>query len=115
MQTQILENIEKNEDYLYAEGNLFVVADGMGGHRAGEVASRFAVETFIKDFNCNLVNIIKKTLPDKKNNSLTSHQIRELLTASIKNTNREVFKRAVSQPEYYGMGTTLTGCYIQKL
>jgi protein phosphatase len=99
---------KKNEDYLYAENNLFIVADGMGGHRAGEIASILAVETFIKDFNHNLKNINKET------DSLTSRRIKELLLGSIKSANGEVFEKALLQPEYYGMGTTFTGCYIQK-
>ena len=99
---------KKNEDYLYAENNLFIVADGMGGHRAGEIASILAVETFIKDFNHNLKNINKET------DSLTSRRIKELLLGSIQSANVEVFEKALMQPEYYGMGTTFTGCYIQK-
>jgi len=99
---------KKNEDYLYAENNLFIVADGMGGHRAGEIASILAVETFIKDFNHNLKNINKET------DSLTSRIIKGLLLGSIQSANREIFEKALLQPEYYGMGTTFTGCYIQK-
>jgi protein phosphatase len=99
---------KKNEDYLYAENNLFIIADGMGGHRAGEIASILAVETFIKDFNHNLKNINKET------DSLTSRRIKELLLGSIQSANGEVFEKALLQPEYYGMGTTFTGCYIQK-
>lgn len=105
---------EKNEDYFYADGNMFVVADGMGGHRAGEIASRLAVETFIKDFNQSLANITKNTLANKKTKNITPHKIEELLITSVKNSNNEVFKKAVLRPEHYGMGTTLTGCYIYK-
>lgn len=114
--TDIGKNREKNEDSFYAEGNLFLVADGMGGHRAGEIASTLAVGTFIKDFGIKASAATKNTSRPvrKKNKIFTPQEIKRLLTSGVKSANEEVFKKAVLQPEYYGMGTTLTGCYIQK-
>jgi len=87
---------EKNEDYFYAGSNLFIVADGMGGHRAGEIASKTAVETFVKIF-------YKKIKPEN---------IKQALSFSINSANKEVYKKSIAKLEYGGMGTTFTCCYI---
>jgi len=105
---------KQNEDYFYAENNLFIVADGMGGHMAGEVASRIAVETFTENFSRSLKDKIKKTSSIKKTDNLTPPHIKELLLGSIQIANREVSNEAASNSGYYGMGTTFTGCYIQE-
>ncbi|MEW6172176.1 MAG: Stp1/IreP family PP2C-type Ser/Thr phosphatase [Bacillota bacterium] len=87
-----------NEDNLLTcpEIGLFAVADGMGGHRAGEVASRLALEC------------LRKSL------SQSSHAdpLPELMTAASE-ANRAVFSVAQENKDYGGMGTTLTACIIQ--
>jgi serine/threonine protein phosphatase PrpC len=102
---------KQNEDFFYARDNLFIVADGMGGHNAGEVASRIAVEVFSENFNRSLKDKIKKASSVKKDN-LTPINIKDLLFESIQIANEVVFNEAVSKSGYYGMGTTFTGCFI---
>jgi len=84
----------------------------MGGHRAGEVASKLAVETFTKSFNHSLKSRNSKISNNKKEDVLTSNEMKNFLISSIKIANKEVFSKSISQLEYYGMGTTFTGCYI---
>ena len=82
-----------NEDAALAEGSVFVVADGMGGHAAGEVASGIVVDTMRE-----LVG----------RDDLTSDDVpRQLLLAN------ERIREAVSaHPEQKGMGTTATGIVL---
>lgn len=81
---------EKNEDSVYADGTLFIIADGMGGHNAGEVASRMATD------------IISERLKGIKENR------REEITDAVAFANAEIYKAAEGQ--FSGMGTTVDVC-----
>ncbi|HTJ82652.1 MAG TPA: PP2C family serine/threonine-protein phosphatase [Polyangiaceae bacterium] len=101
---------EHNEDS-YAiddEHGLFVVADGMGGHQAGDVASRLATST-IADFFRTLSGEdvtwpthFDRTLSDEENRLLTSIGI----------ANRRIFEQSQSTKAHHGMGTTVVGAHF---
>jgi serine/threonine protein phosphatase PrpC len=82
-----------NEDSLLARAPLFVVADGMGGAQAGEVASRIAIESF------------QPGLAD------ASHPELEL-AALARDANQRIYELSHSSAEHAGMGTTLTAIYV---
>lgn len=83
-----------NEDFFYAKGNLLIIADGMGGHNAGEVASKLAVDTVI-----SVLEGIKENY-------------KESLILAIKEANEIVFEKATG--EQSGMGTTIDICICDK-
>ncbi|MDD4601417.1 Protein phosphatase PrpC [bioreactor metagenome] len=89
---------ETNEDsYEFLPPHLFVVADGMGGHAAGEIASNIAVQT-LKEYVTQ--NILPNTDPTA------------ILKQAIIKANSLVYDMALSRSEYTGMGTTLTAVYL---
>ena len=100
--TDIGNRREKNEDCFYAEDNLFIVADGMGGHLAGEVASRLSVDSFVRSFNESI---------EKSSKKIHGRFIKNNIIRSIKLANDEVFKKSLKSSEYSGMGTTFTVCF----
>ncbi|MBV6520504.1 MAG: Serine/threonine phosphatase stp [Gemmatimonadaceae bacterium] len=87
-----------NEDSFYAHANrecgLFIVADGMGGHAAGEVASEMAVQ------------IVSRELAPL--NDLYSDAARERVAESIRTSNRAIYQRTISESDKQGMGTTVS-------
>lgn len=92
-----------NQDYIYYSldkigclPNLFVVADGMGGHKAGDIASRFTVE--------NLVTLIRES----KEKDLIS-----IINNAILDVNERLFDKASESADYEGMGTTLVVATIR--
>jgi len=82
---------EGNEDAYLVEPPLYAVADGMGGHRGGEVASQLALETIADLFR-------KGDIP---------------LAEQVRRANRAVFERSGADRSVAGMGTTLTAALVQ--
>jgi PPM family protein phosphatase len=82
-----------NEDNAFARAPVFVVADGMGGAQAGEVASKIATETF------------EKGLPD-------SGSPEERLAERVREANHQIHELSRADRERAGMGTTLTAAYV---
>ena len=95
-----------NEDFYYVSKpedkiRLFILADGMGGYNAGEVASRMAVES-AKDY-------IHKHFAKNKD---SKEKLEALLKDAIEYANSVVYKKAQSKEDLRGMGTTLDVCLI---
>lgn len=86
-----------NEDSLCIspEDSFFAVADGMGGHRAGEVASKMALQ------------LLKHELDRRLNGGERADLA---LVDSIKEANRSIFEMSARHTEWQGMGTTVTAC-----
>lgn len=101
-----------NEDnvFLDIQLGLFVVADGLGGHNAGEVASDMAVDT-IATFMRRTQEGDDVTWPYGLDQSLSLHANR--LTTAIRLANRRVFRAAESRDELSGMGTTIVAAFIE--
>ncbi len=100
---------EKNEDSVLVTGGLLAVADGLGGHRGGDVASALAVETLAAE--------VKAAVKARTDTSLLSRLRRhvpqppaptgnELLNA-VHQANRRILSESLSDEELEGMGTTL--------
>ena len=84
---------EQNEDSLVVAPPLFVIADGMGGHAAGEIASEIAVST------------VAENAPE--------HPDPEALGAAVEEANRAIIDAAISGEGRQGMGTTCTAAMLE--
>src|SRR2546425_7707672 len=100
-----------NEDSLFLnpEQNLFVVADGMGGHAAGEVASKVAVDS-INEFVCLTGGDEEITWPFGLDENI-SYDGNRLKTA-IRYANRKVLEATKEKSEYEGMATTVAAVLV---
>jgi len=91
-----------NEDNLYAHANkqrgIFIVADGMGGHAAGEVASEMAVQ------------IVTRELAPL--NDVRGDGAAELVRKALKDANHAIFLRTLEEVDKQGMGTTVSALIL---
>ncbi|MBU5479314.1 Stp1/IreP family PP2C-type Ser/Thr phosphatase [Eubacterium sp. MSJ-13] len=86
-----------NENSVGSFQNLFIVADGMGGHKAGDYASRLCVEKMVEAI--------------EKSKSVTPVTI---LEEAVTEANSNVLAEAKTNVEYEGMGTTMVACTLQE-
>ena len=93
-----------NQDYVYTSlnkvgllDNLFIVCDGMGGHKAGEFASQYVAK--------NLAELIK--------NYTANTDPKTILSDNIKTVNKMLFEKARSNSDLRGMGTTVVAATIK--
>jgi serine/threonine protein phosphatase PrpC len=93
-----------NEDYYACTVDLngrvlAIVADGMGGHQAGDIASRLAVERIVKELR-------------HLQGDLSAEDEREQLMKAVLRANEEVYRYAQEHPECSGMGTTVVAALL---
>jgi len=103
---------DHNEDSyaVLSEYDLFIVADGMGGHRAGDVASRLATESIADFFRSTSRE--DATWPFHFDTSLSEEENR--LVAGIRVANRQIFERSIRSRDCAGMGTTVVGALFSR-
>ncbi len=89
---------DRNEDSFYGGEHVFAVADGLGGHNAGDVASRLAIEPIAS--------------LDRRVGHLPDDRVAESLAAAVLEANRAVYRRAQDDAKVRGMGTTLTAIAV---
>jgi protein phosphatase len=104
---------DHNEDsyYLPESERLAIVADGMGGHASGEVASRMAVETIVGFFR-ETQDEQELTWPFKIDRG-NRHDVNRMVTA-IKLANLKIHQEAQRNPACHGMGTTVVSTLFQE-
>jgi serine/threonine protein phosphatase PrpC len=97
-----------NEDSIAADAanGLVVLADGMGGYNAGEVASGMATTVIITEMQQILTGVRPYDVDQRSNQEIATRLVRE----QVLKANTSIYQAAQSQPQYAGMGTTLVTC-----
>lgn len=96
---------ERNEDFikLIPEHGVAILADGMGGHRAGDIASRMAVEV-----------IAAELIKEFESSNESSRLLRDSIIGSFEKANESIRQTSIAQPECRGMGATVAVCIVSE-
>ena len=89
--------ISKDPQILQDKGCLFAVADGVGGHQAGEIASKMAIDIVIEEYFSSSI----------------SSNVEVSLKQAVEIANKKIYQQAMDNPQQKGMGTTFTGAVIR--
>jgi protein phosphatase len=109
----LIGNIVENREKVYLEiplessfiknyGLLVAVADGMGGHQAGEIASDAAL------------NLLSRQLMSTSKDRVQNDEIMNILRKSIVSAHNALYDMSMNNPNYSGMGTTIAGLFFCK-
>jgi protein phosphatase len=104
---------EKNEDaYLInTSQNLYIVADGMGGHLGGEIASKMAVAS-VEEIIMELMQDPDMTL--QANIDVRPNDFKGYLRYAISSASNKIYDKSAHDPSLHGMGTTIVTTIFQK-
>ncbi|MCH8175305.1 MAG: Stp1/IreP family PP2C-type Ser/Thr phosphatase [Proteobacteria bacterium] len=96
-----------NEDHIgFDEGlGIAVLADGMGGHKAGGTASRMAVDSVLEN--------LKKLINQETSVPITSSQLLAMVSNTISDSNSEIYQASSVNSDFKGMGTTMVAAVIK--
>ena len=110
--TDVGQQREHNEDsfVILPEFDLYIVADGMGGHRAGDVASKMAAHTIASFFQATQRE--DATWPFHFDPHLSLEENR--LITGIRVANKRIFETSSRHREVHGMGTTVVGALLSR-
>jgi len=111
-QTDVGRRRERNEDAFLVDEplGLFVVADGMGGHAGGDIASRLAVDTVGTTIRAAAAD---PDGPFAEHVPLPESPLPDVLRDAVSEACRAIFRRAQEEPALVGMGTTVTAMLLR--